>query len=58
MKDLNGRTRDGFLAEIARKFNVEKTTEQTPSKVSEICMYLDHQWYKLTPNFDTSTLAS
>ena len=57
VKDLNGRTRDGFLAEIARKFNVEKTTEQTPSKVSEICMYLDHQWYKLTPNFDTSTLG-
>ena len=57
VKDLNGRTRDGFLAEIARKFNVEKTTEQTPSKVSEICMYLDHQWYKMTPNFYTSTLG-
>ncbi len=57
VKDLNGRSKEGFLAEIAQKFQVEKTTDQTPSKISEICMYLDHEWYKLTPKFDTSKLG-
>lgn len=57
VKDLNGRTADAFLAEVSQKFNLKKTTDQVPSKISEICMYLDKEWYKLTPKFDTAGLG-
>lgn len=57
VKDLNERTADAFLAEVSQKFNLEKTTDQVPSKISEICMYLDKEWYKLTPKFDTAGLG-
>ena len=56
VKDLNGYSKEDFLKKISEKFHVAKTTDQTPSKVSEICMYLDGEWYKLDPNFDLSGL--
>ena len=57
VKDLNGLDKAAFLAKVGEKFNVEKTSAQEPSKSEEVCMYLDKEWYKLTPKFDTSKLG-
>ncbi len=57
VKDLNGLSRDEFLAKVAERFHVQKTAEQEPAERETVCMYLDGQWYKLTPKFDTSKLG-
>lgn len=49
--DLNGLSDDDFLSAIANKFVVEKTDKAfSPSKLHEIGMYLNKQWYRLTAN--------
>lgn len=57
VKDLNGLDKDAYLTKIGETFNVQKTTEQTPSKSEEFCMYLDGEWYKLSPKFSTAELG-
>jgi uncharacterized protein (DUF1015 family) len=48
--DLNGLTHDGFLAELAKGFTVEKTGPGIfkPGKLHEFALYLGGNWYKLT----------
>lgn len=49
--DLNGLSDDDFLSAIANKFVVEKADKAfSPSKLHEIGMYLNKQWYRLTAN--------
>ena len=48
VKDLNGRSKGDFLAEIGEKFAVEKTGQKEPAGVHSYCMYLDGEWYTLT----------
>lgn len=49
VKDLNGLTKDEFLARVAERFDVEAADAQVkPSKEAEFGMYLDKQWYRLT----------
>lgn len=51
VKDLNGRTKDAFIEEISKKFSVEKTSVKVPSMGHSFSMYLDRQWFTLTPSF-------
>ncbi len=48
VKDLNGLTKEQFLAKVAEKFNVEKNGKKEPDYPTNICMYLDGEWYTLT----------
>ncbi|NCB06820.1 MAG: DUF1015 domain-containing protein [Bacteroidia bacterium] len=48
--DLNGLTVEGFLAELAQGFSLEKmgTEIYKPGKLHEFALYLGGNWYKLT----------
>ena len=50
VKDLNGYTKDEFVARLAENFEIEKIGKNIykPSKLHEFSMYLDGEWYKLT----------
>lgn len=50
VKDLNGMTKDAFLARIAQDFTVETVGNKAfqPEKKSTFGMYLDGTWYCLT----------
>ncbi len=49
--DLNGLSNDGFLSAVKSNFSVEKADKAfSPTKLHEIGMYLDKQWYRLTAN--------
>ncbi len=48
VKDLNGRTREAFLKELAGSFEVRPSSAPArPSRKGEIGMYLPSQWYTL-----------
>jgi len=51
VKDLNGLTADELLKKIGEKFNITKvkTKLYSPTKTKNIGMYLEKQWYNLTP---------
>ncbi|HNX03195.1 MAG TPA: DUF1015 family protein [Candidatus Cloacimonas sp.] len=52
VKDLNGLTKEEFLAKIAEKWNVTPIPEGNnfaPQKKHNISMYLDGKWYRLEP---------
>jgi uncharacterized protein (DUF1015 family) len=46
VKDLAGRTPEGFLAALREKFKVRDGTA-TPSRKGEVCMYVAGRWYAL-----------
>jgi len=48
VKDLNGLTKEQFLAKVSEKFNVEKNEEKEPGYPTNVCMYIDGGWYTLT----------
>lgn len=52
VKDLNGLTKDAFLARIAQEFTVEELGKDAfqPEKKGTFGMYLDGTWYCLTAN--------
>ncbi len=51
VKDLNGLTKDEFLAKVAEKWNVTPIPEGekffVPQKKHNISMYLEGKWYRL-----------
>ncbi|MBR5784464.1 MAG: DUF1015 domain-containing protein, partial [Bacteroidales bacterium] len=49
VKDLNGLSKDEFLAALNEAFEVEKmgTDIYKPSKLHEFSVYIDGEWYKL-----------
>jgi len=52
VKDLNGLTKEEFLAKIAEKWNVTPIPESdnfAPQKKHNISMYLDGKWYRSEP---------
>lgn len=54
VKDLNGKTDEEFLTEIAQSFSLEKRDSQyRPENIHTFGMYLSGQWYKLTANKGT-----
>lgn len=48
--DLNGLSKDAFLAKISEYFNIQKVPYAEPKEKRSICMYLDKEWYLLKPN--------
>lgn len=51
VKDLNGLSRDGFLARLTERFVVSMCAPRTkPSQRGEFSLYLPGQWYRLTIN--------
>lgn len=50
VKDLNGRSKEEFLTEIAEHFTIEPMgrTPYKPQKKYEYGMYLEENWYRLT----------
>ncbi len=57
VKDLNGLSKDNFLREIRKKFEILPASSPSPSKPAEICMFFDGKWQKLTPKFSLSDLG-
>jgi uncharacterized protein (DUF1015 family) len=55
VKNLNGFTKDEFIAKLEENFVVEKmgTEIYKPAKLHEFSMYLDKNWYKLTAKAGT-----
>ena len=57
VKDLNGRTKEQFLEDISKDFEVRKSADGKPQKALDFGMYLDGEWYMLTAkagSFDSS----
>jgi len=53
VKDLNGRSAEQFLAELAKSFTVTVSDKQVrPASAHEYGMYLDGRWYKLNARPD------
>jgi uncharacterized protein (DUF1015 family) len=51
VKDLNGLSRDGFLARLTERFVVSMCAPRTrPMQRGEFSLYLTGQWYRLTIN--------
>jgi uncharacterized protein (DUF1015 family) len=50
VKDLNGLSKEEFIAKVEQSFVVENvgTEIYKPAKLHEFSMYLDNNWYKLT----------
>jgi uncharacterized protein (DUF1015 family) len=56
VKDLNGLNESDFMNAVAEKFIIEKTDAKEPAMKSNYEMYINKQWYNLTPR--DSVLAS
>lgn len=50
VKDLNGKSREEFIGEIAKVMDITKcgADELRPSRHHEFSMYMDGEWYRLT----------
>ncbi len=48
VKDLNGLSKDDFLASLSHAFTVEKTDTKVPKHGRSFSMYLDGEWSKIT----------
>ena len=55
VKNLNGLSKDEFMAKLETDFAVEKmgTDIYKPSQLHEFSMYIDNNWYKLTAKTGT-----
>ncbi len=49
VKDLLGRTPEGFLAEVKKSFHVAAAETAEPERKGEVRMFLSGRWYTLTP---------
>lgn len=47
---LNGNSKEEFLEKIEKNFTVVKTDSPTPEKARTFKLYIDKEWYLLTPN--------
>jgi uncharacterized protein (DUF1015 family) len=53
VKDLNGLETAHFLARVAERFTLDKTTHAKPKAVHQFGMFLEDQWYTLTARAGT-----
>ncbi len=55
VKDLNGLSKDEFIAKISESFDVEEkgTDEYKPNAIRNFSMYLEGKWYSLTAKAGT-----
>jgi len=47
---LNGMQKDEFIQKVKENFFVETSNLKEPLERKTFCMYIDNQWYKLSPN--------
>jgi uncharacterized protein (DUF1015 family) len=45
-------SKEGFLGALSKTFVIEKTHLEVPQSTHLFCMYIDSEWYLLTPRFD------
>ena len=57
VRDLNGLTKEQFLAKVGEQFNLSENAKPAPGHRNEWSMYLDGQWYRLTLRPDTTLPA-
>lgn len=57
LKNLNGLSAEALLAKVEEKFSVTPTTETVPALSGTFHLYLNKNWYKLSPKFETSSLG-
>jgi uncharacterized protein (DUF1015 family) len=55
--DLNGLSKDEFMAKVQEKFSIEDTANPVPQKHGEICMHIDGKWHLMKPKFDIGSLG-
>ncbi len=56
VRDLNGRSRDEFLAELAKSFEITEIGSPEPSTAGNVCMYIDGKWHGLSwPDVDADS---
>ncbi len=48
VKDLNGLSKEAFLAKVSDKFDITETGREKPQKRHDFGMYLEGKWYTLT----------
>lgn len=56
VKDLNGNTKDEFMAKVGEKFTIEEfngTGQYKPEAKHKVGMFLEGKWYKLTAKAGT-----
>ncbi len=53
VKDLNGLTKEQFLARVQEKFTVSPAASPRPARRRQISMYLDGAWHTLEPKAGT-----
>lgn len=49
VQDLNGHTKEEFVAKVNEVYDVQQTSEPLPHSRGMVTMYLDGAWYLLTP---------
>lgn len=54
VKDLNGHEIADFMTRLSEKFTLEPTDANVPKSAAHFQMYLQGQWYALTPRFELS----
>jgi uncharacterized protein (DUF1015 family) len=54
VKDLNGMSADRFMEKLSEDFTLEKGGVKIPAKVNTFSMYIDKNWYTMTPKFEIS----
>ncbi|MCA9058642.1 MAG: DUF1015 domain-containing protein [Planctomycetaceae bacterium] len=57
LKDLNGLSADQLLNQLREVGLLEKTSDPEPSAPGSFCLYLDHQWFRITVPADSIPLA-
>lgn len=59
VKDLNGHSKEDFLAAVGAAFSLKENGSATPGKPGEIRMYLDGAWYDLAwqPGADADPIS-
>jgi len=57
VRSLNGMSKETFMQKLEEKFTLEVTDEPMPACGGTFKMYLDKQWYTLTPKFDIANLG-
>jgi uncharacterized protein (DUF1015 family) len=51
VKDLNGLSKEAYLKKTDEHFCVQQAGVKIPAVLHQFTMYLDHQWYVLTPKY-------
>ncbi len=51
VRDLNGLDADGFINAVKKRFTCKITGKDMPAAKHDVSMYLNGEWYTLTPNF-------